>query len=107
MHLSALHIYPVKSCRGLSVQSAELDDHGLVGDRRFMVVSAIDGMFLTQRTHPRMALIDTELTKESLILSSPTHGSVSAALRSANGDSKTERPVTVWKNTVTADDCGD
>ncbi len=108
MHLSALHIYPVKSCRGLTVTSADLDDHGFIGDRRFMVVSAEDDLFLTQRTHPRMALIETTLTKEALTLSSPKHGSVSVppASRLPSPASVTRR-VTVWKSTVTADDCGE
>lgn len=103
MHLSALHIYPVKSCRGLSVSSAGLDDHGLIGDRRFMVVAEADGLFLTQRSHPRMALIETTLTKESLILSSPKHPAVTVPLNASAG----LRRVTVWRSTVTADDCGD
>ena len=103
MHLSALHIYPVKSCRGLSVSAAEIDDHGFVGDRRFMVVSADDGLFLTQRSHPRMALIETTLSKDKLILSSPNRGSVTIPLQASSG----LRRVTVWKSTVTADDCGD
>ena len=107
MHLSALHIYPVKSCRGLSVQSAELDDHGLVGDRRFMVVNAADGLFLTQRSHPRMALIETALTSGNLVLSSPNHGSATTALYLKAEGSTTQMSVTVWKNTVIADDCGD
>jgi len=103
MHLSALHLYPVKSCRGLSVPSAELDDHGLVGDRRFMIVAEADGLFLTQRTHPRMALIETSLTSTELFLSSPGRGSVTVPLNASAG----LRRVTVWKSTVTADDCGD
>ena len=103
MHLSALHLYPVKSCRGLSVTTAEVDDHGLVGDRRFMVVGAGDGRFLTQRTHPRMALIETALTTEALTLASPKHGDVTVPLKFSAG----LRRVTVWKSTVTADDCGD
>ena len=103
MHLSALHIYPVKSCRGLSVSSAELGDHGLVGDRRFMIVNEADGLFLTQRSHPRMALIETTLTRESLILSSPKHPAVTVPLDASAG----QRRVTVWKSTVNADDCGD
>jgi len=103
MHLSALHIYPVKSCRGLSVPSAELGDHGLVGDRRFMVVTEADGLFLTQRSHPRMALIETTLTPDSLVLSSPKRGSVAVPLEASAG----RRRVTIWKSTVTADDCGD
>jgi uncharacterized protein YcbX len=103
MHLSALHIYPVKSCRGLSVPAAELDDHGLVGDRRFMVVTEADGQFLTQRSHPRMALIETALTSRTLVLSSPNRGAVTIPLDASAG----LRRVTVWKSTVTADDCGD
>ncbi len=102
MHLSALHIYPVKSCRGLNVSSAELGDHGLVGDRRFMIVTETDGLFLTQRSHPRMALIETALTPDSLILSSSGRGSVTVPLDASAGP----RRVTVWKSTVTADDCG-
>jgi uncharacterized protein YcbX len=103
MHVSALHLYPVKSCRGLSVPSAELDDHGFVGDRRFMIVAEADGLFLTQRSHPRMALIETALTPGTLLLSSPGHGSVTVPLNASAG----QRRVTVWKSTTSADDCGD
>ena len=103
MHVSSLHLYPVKSCRGFAVSSAELDDHGFVGDRRFMVVAAADGLFLTQRTHPRMALIETALTKDALILSSPSHGDVTIPFNASAG----QRRVTVWKSTTSADDCGD
>lgn len=103
MHVSALHLYPVKSCRGLSVSSAELDDHGFVGDRRFMVVTEDDGMFITQRSHPRMALIETSLTPTALFLSSSGRGSVTVPLDA----SFSQRRVTVWKSTTSADDCGD
>lgn len=107
MHISELHIYPVKSCRGLSLQTAEFDEHGLRGDRRFMVVNAADGMFLTQRTHPRMALIETALIAENLVLSSPNRGSVIVPLQSDASSPIQQTSVTVWKNTVIADDCGD
>ncbi|MBI3886661.1 MAG: MOSC N-terminal beta barrel domain-containing protein [Opitutae bacterium] len=103
MHLSALHLYPVKSCRGLSVPTAELDDYGLVGDRRFLVVNAADGKFLTQRSHPRMALIETALSADTLTLTSAGHGSIAVPFSADFGP----REVTVWKNTMIADDCGD
>jgi uncharacterized protein YcbX len=103
VHVSGLFIYPVKSCRGHSVTSAELDDHGIIGDRRFMIVAAADGMFLTQRSHPRMALIETTLTKGTLILSSPQRSEVTIPLDASFG----QRRVTVWKSTVNADDCGE
>ncbi len=88
--------------------SAEVDDHGFVGDRRFMVVAEADGLFLTQRTHPRMALIETALTADTLILSTPKYGSVSVPRASSPAPhAPIQRRVTVWKSTVNADDCGD
>lgn len=107
MRVTGLFLYPVKSCRGLSVPSAEIDDHGFVGDRRFMVVTEADGMFLTQRTHPRMALIETSLTRDDLILSTPNRGSVIIPLQSRIENQKSKMSVTVWKSTTSADDCGD
>lgn len=103
--LSALYVYPVKSCRGLAVTSAAVDACGLVGDRRFLVVDA-DGRFLTQRVHPRMALIETRLTADTLTLTSPGHGFVSVPLRPESANIP-QRTVTVWHDTVTAGDAGD
>ncbi|NBQ59354.1 MAG: molybdenum cofactor biosysynthesis protein, partial [Opitutaceae bacterium] len=53
MRLSGLFLYPVKSLGGCAVSSAQIDAHGLVGDRRFLVIDET-GRFLTQRTLPRM-----------------------------------------------------
>jgi uncharacterized protein YcbX len=103
MHVSALNLYPVKSCRGFSVTSAEADEFGFLGDRRFMVVQAADGVFLTQRAHPRMALIETALRRDALVLSAAGHGEITVPFSVSAG----QRQVTVWKSTVTADDCGD
>jgi len=90
------------------VPSAELDDHGFVGDRRFMVVTEAEGLFLTQRAHPRMALIETSLTADTLILSAAKHGSVSVPRASSpTPHASLQRRVTVWKSTTSADDCGD
>ena len=56
MHISALHIYPIKGCRGVSVTSAMVEDIGLADDRRYLVVDA-NGKFLSQRELPAMARI--------------------------------------------------
>ncbi len=101
--LSGLFIYPVKSCRGHSVASAAVDDYGLVDDRRFMIVN-LEGHFQQQRIQPRMALIDTALTKDSLTLGSPGRGEVSVPRNSPPGAVLT---AFVWNDTVEADDCGD
>lgn len=101
MHLSGLYIYPVKSLRGVAVREAALDDHGLVGDRRFLVVDDA-GRFLTQRVLPRMALIDTELHRGNLILRHPQHGSAAVRLDEAGP----RATVQIWRDTVQAVDCG-
>jgi uncharacterized protein YcbX len=72
--ISRLMMYPVKGCRGISLRSAQLGATGLevdgIGDREWVVVDD-DGEFLSQRELPRMALIETTLTRTSLRLSAP------------------------------------
>ncbi|MFD7325440.1 MOSC domain-containing protein [Streptomyces sp. NPDC059875] len=48
--------YPVKGCAGTSMSDALLTPAGLAHDRSFMVISE-DGVYRTQRRHPRLALI--------------------------------------------------
>ncbi|RZB19588.1 MOSC domain-containing protein [Streptomyces sp. F001] len=48
--------YPIKGCAGTSISDALLTPAGLAHDRSFMVISE-DGVYRTQRRHPRLALI--------------------------------------------------
>ena len=64
--VSHLFVHPVKSCAGVSQESATLDRFGFEGDRRLMVVNATSSpsgahAFLTQRQLPRMALISCSI----------------------------------------------
>ena len=72
--IAGLHIYPVKSCRGIELASASLGRAGLeadgIGDREWMVVDA-DGGFLTQREAPHMALIAPTVEAGQLVLRAP------------------------------------
>ena len=56
-HLVSLHIYPLKSSGGIAVAEAEVDETGLAYDRRWLLVGA-EAHFLSQRSHPRMVLLD-------------------------------------------------
>lgn len=56
IHVSALHVYPVKSLRGHPVETAEVERQGLRDDRRWMVVDE-DGAVLTARTVPGMLAV--------------------------------------------------
>ena len=55
--VSAVVYYPVKGFAGVALDEAEVTATGLLGDRSLMVVSAADGSFLSQRTHPAMAAV--------------------------------------------------
>lgn len=99
--IARLFVYPVKSCAGIEVQEALLTDTGLDLDRAWMVVDA-QGVFLTQRELPRMALIQPQLRHGELVLRAPgmlaLHVSVDAVEAPAT--------VTVWRDTVPAWDMG-
>jgi uncharacterized protein YcbX len=58
--LSALHIYPVKSLRGLAMPAAVVEPWGLTADRRWMLVDAERAKAVTQREQPRLALLAAE-----------------------------------------------
>lgn len=101
MRLGQIWVYPVKSLAGVQVDAAEVDDRGLVHDRRFMVVKP-SGHFLTQRTLPRMALLAPHVEDGELVIA---HGEASVRLsREVEGPPLS---VTVWEDDVEAVDAGD
>lgn len=56
MKIESLHIYPVKSMRGIPLQRSLLTPSGLLGDRRFMITDP-SGHFITQRECQALAQI--------------------------------------------------
>jgi hypothetical protein len=106
--LTELVIYPIKSCAGMSVAEATLTRAGLAvdgsADREWMVVDPHGG-FLSQREHPRMALIMPRLVGATLELSAP--GMPAFALPLAHDRQAPARAVQVWDDSVLASDCGD
>ena len=68
--LAELNIYPVKSCRGIPLQSARVAATGLADDRHWMLVRP-NGRFVTQRELPRLALIGTAVDAAGLQLTAP------------------------------------
>jgi len=67
LRVTGLFSYPVKSCGVVAHEVLEMDDRGPLWDRRWMVVDA-DGRFLTQREHPRLALVRPVIGEEGLVL---------------------------------------
>jgi uncharacterized protein YcbX len=106
--LSELILYPIKSCAGIVLQEAMLTGTGLaaggVHDREWMVV-AEDGLFLTQREHPCMALVLPRIRGEHLEVSAPAMPALLLPL--AHEAQAATRQVRIWDDVVDAADCGD
>ncbi len=103
LQLTGLNIYPIKSARGIPLDESVVDEFGLRYDRRWMVVDQ-SGVFLSQRSHPRLALIVPNISDGTLevdapgmpTLQTPLHPKASVATR-----------VTVWDDTSPATWVGD
>ncbi len=100
-HISRMWIYPVKSFAGIEVDSAVLQATGLAWDRSWMLVDA-NGLFLSQRTLPRMALVQPRLEADALLLAFG-----GTELRLPLAEAGITRTVRVWKDTLQAWDMGD
>lgn len=60
MQLQDIYVYPIKSLGGIRLEEAVLEERGLKYDRRWMLVDN-QGDFLSQRKHPSMALLQTNI----------------------------------------------
>jgi hypothetical protein len=67
--VSALFIYPVKSLRGVAVDSASIKEGRFCGDREYLVMDG-EGHFMDQRHYPQMARVEATLTTGGLRLRS-------------------------------------
>lgn len=99
--IARMWIYPVKSFAGIEVDSAELQATGLAWDRSWMLVDA-NGLFLSQRTLARMALVQPRLEADALVLA---FGGTELRVPLAEGG--VSRTVRVWKDQLQAWDLGD
>jgi uncharacterized protein YcbX len=105
--IASLHVYPVKSCRGIALDRVRVTATGLEHDREWMVVTP-EGRFLTQREYPRLALVVPSFPEDraSLRLEAPGLPPLDVPLESArNGGDP--REVTVWRSKCLAWDEGD
>jgi uncharacterized protein YcbX len=108
--LTELHLYPIKSCGGIVLREATLTAAGLMSehiyDREWMVVDA-RGEFLTQREHPKMALIKPRIKADTLELRAPGMLPLDIPLDLPDPGHAPALNVRVWRDTVKAYDCDD
>lgn len=95
-----MYVYPVKSLKGISINTAVVTPKGFQYDRKWMLVNE-SGQFLTQRTLPKMALIATAIVNEHLVLS---YADKKVLLPLEEKPQETIK-VTVWNDIVNAAVC--
>lgn len=98
LQVSSLYIYPIKSLGGFSVDQALVTDRGLQYDRRWMLVDA-QGNFLSQRSIPQMALLQTAITGSGLQVTHKQSGASILILLHPQNSNNLE--VTVWDSRTT------
>ena len=105
MHLASLYRFPLKSGSAELLQQERCDELGLCGDRRWMVVDAASGKFLTQRMLPGMALLNARWQGDAeLLLTAPGMDALAVAVPEESG---VERGVLIWRESLQVPDAGD
>lgn len=92
--ITDIRIYPIKSCAGISVDSARLEPRGFAWDRRYMLVDA-RGRCLTQREHPAMARIGLRRTPRGWAVDAPGQQTLEVP---ESLPSELERTVRIWSD---------
>ena len=70
-YISELHIYPIKSLGSISLQESDLEEKGLKYDRRWLLIDEA-GVFITQRKHFSLALLQVSIENDILTVSHKT-----------------------------------
>lgn len=101
--------YPIKSFKGLKVDSAEATSLGIKWHSfvdRHWAVSTSDGVYLTQRQEPTMALIEPMLNGDRIMLRAPGMDPISFPAN-PTATEKNVSKVTVKTDTLPTIDLGD
>jgi uncharacterized protein len=96
--ITALYVYPIKSCRGISVSEWPVAERGFVADRRWMIVDAA-GKFVTQRDTPQLSQVSITLEGNQMRLTAPK---LQELVLPRSFDCGAERSVQIWDDTTEA-----
>lgn len=91
MHIAQINVYPVKSMRGTSIESATLCRYGVENDRQYMLVDDT-GKMISQRECPKLALLLPRIVEGHLWIEVPNSVDI---LVPAAPSSWTDESVTV------------
>lgn len=98
MRISQINIYPIKSLKGISLESSLVEERGLQYDRRWMLIDS-GGMFMTQREFPRMAVVEVGIG-DDLYVTAEGFGTLELPLLPETGK---RLDVTIWQSICEAE----
>lgn len=101
--VSRLFVYPLKSAGGIVLDRAELDALGVRHDRRWMLLDG-SGRFISQRRHPRMALLRPRLEADRVIVEADGLELLVLPRPAIPGGAPTT--IDLWGRSARALDCG-
>ncbi|MBI5471957.1 MAG: MOSC domain-containing protein, partial [Ignavibacteriae bacterium] len=101
--LSQINIYPIKSCKGISLTACEIEPRGFRLDRRWMLVDD-RGAQITQREFPRLTFVSVSEEESHLRVGAPGMGELIVPFAVYNPEM---RSVTVFDDEVRAAIVGD
>ena len=103
-----LWIYPIKSCKGIRKTTASIARTGFKYDREFMLINE-RGAFLSQRTCPKLALIETQISDDDATLTVKMSGrdELHIPLSYDAYDENSIVPTSVWGFDCEGVYCGD
>lgn len=100
--VSALYVYPIKSCGEVPLEVMEFDELGPRLDRRWMIVDR-DGKFVTQRTVPALGTVSIKLHPDGLKVSALHMPELEVPLLPAHSE---RTSIQVWGYQGEAIECG-
>jgi uncharacterized protein YcbX len=95
--VTGLYIYPVKSCRGISLSELQIGSRGPLHDRKWMIVDE-NNQFITLRTFSKLAEIKTSVQGSFLHL----YAGQNKILVNFSEECSIVEDVTIWGKTFKA-----
>jgi hypothetical protein len=99
LKISSIYRYPIKSFTGEEINDVLVESSGLQYDRHWMLVDE-QGYFITQRKHPKMALIKAYIKNDCLVIKIPNHQEIVLDPQSQPIENNYSIDVRIWKDDV-------
>jgi len=100
LQLSEIWIYPIKSLGGIPLKQAQVTDRGLEHDRRWLLIDE-DGLFLSQREHPELAIFRPAIEGSFLKVSHKgQRDSLHISLNPVFSEKESKIIATVWDDQI-------